>query len=101
VEEVTTSETSVCYNETARCNIPECSNLHTRRHENLKSHKETIFSCLTSSRFVQALVGMPGTREVSASSIGHGDESLKFAITWLALVFITGKAPSSNLVPEI
>jgi hypothetical protein len=38
METVRTSETWVCYNETIWCNIPEGSNLHTRRRENLKSH---------------------------------------------------------------
>jgi hypothetical protein len=38
-DEVRTSETSVCYNETTRRYIGEGSNLHTRRRKNLKSHK--------------------------------------------------------------
>jgi hypothetical protein len=38
MEAVRTSETSVYSNETTRRYIPEGSNLHTRRHENLKSH---------------------------------------------------------------
>jgi hypothetical protein len=38
MEAVRTSETSVYSNETTRRNIPEASNLHTRRRENLKSH---------------------------------------------------------------
>lgn len=36
---VSTSETSVNFNQTTRCNIPEDSQLHSRRHENLKSHQ--------------------------------------------------------------
>jgi hypothetical protein len=39
MEEVLTSETSVNFYETARRNIPEDCHLHTRRRENLKSHK--------------------------------------------------------------
>jgi hypothetical protein len=35
---VHTSETSVNFNVTTRRYIPEDSKLHTRRHENLKSH---------------------------------------------------------------
>jgi hypothetical protein len=35
---VSTSETSVNFYQTSRRNIPEESNLRTRRHENLKSH---------------------------------------------------------------
>jgi hypothetical protein len=38
LEAVSTCETSV-YSETTRCYMPESSNLHTRRRENLKSHK--------------------------------------------------------------
>jgi hypothetical protein len=38
MEAVRTSETLV-YSETTRCYIPERSHLHTRRRENLKSHK--------------------------------------------------------------
>jgi hypothetical protein len=38
MDAVHTSETSVYYNETARRNIPEGSNCHNRRRENLKSH---------------------------------------------------------------
>jgi hypothetical protein len=42
MEAVRISETSVCYNETTRRNIPEEFSLHTRRRENLKPHiKET------------------------------------------------------------
>jgi hypothetical protein len=44
VEEVSTSEMSVYY-ETTRRNVPERSNLHTRRRENLKSHKLPCISC--------------------------------------------------------
>jgi hypothetical protein len=39
MEAVRTSVTSVCSKETTRCNIPGGFNLHTRRRENLKSHK--------------------------------------------------------------
>jgi hypothetical protein len=38
MEVVRTSETSVYFNETAWCNIPEGHHLHTRCRENLKSH---------------------------------------------------------------
>jgi hypothetical protein len=38
MEAVRTSETSVYFNVTRRRYIPEDSNLHTRRLENLKSH---------------------------------------------------------------
>jgi hypothetical protein len=38
IEAVRTSETSVNLNVTTRRYIPEGSNLHTRRRENLKSH---------------------------------------------------------------
>jgi hypothetical protein len=38
MEVVRTSETSVHFNETTRRYIPESTKLHTRRHENLKSH---------------------------------------------------------------
>jgi hypothetical protein len=39
MEAVSTSETTVNFYQTTRCNIPEDSHLHTRRRENLKSHK--------------------------------------------------------------
>jgi hypothetical protein len=38
MEALNTSETSLNLYQTARCNIPEDSHLHTRRPENLKSH---------------------------------------------------------------
>jgi hypothetical protein len=38
MEVVRTYETSVHFNETARCQDPENCHLHTRRRENLKSH---------------------------------------------------------------
>jgi hypothetical protein len=41
MEAVRTSETSVNFNQTTRCNNPDDSHLHTRRRENLKSQKET------------------------------------------------------------
>jgi hypothetical protein len=37
------SETSVYYNETTRSYIPNGSHLHTRRLENLKSHRDQFF----------------------------------------------------------
>jgi hypothetical protein len=39
VEVAITSETSVNFYQTTRRNNPEDSHLHTRRHENQKSHK--------------------------------------------------------------
>jgi hypothetical protein len=44
MEAVHTSETSAHSNETAQRCIPEDSKLHTRRHENLKSHIVTMLS---------------------------------------------------------
>jgi hypothetical protein len=38
MEAVRAFETFVCYNETTRRNIPEGSNILSRRHENLQSH---------------------------------------------------------------
>jgi hypothetical protein len=40
IEAVSTSETSVNFYQTTWRNIPEDSHLHTRRRENLKSHKD-------------------------------------------------------------
>jgi hypothetical protein len=40
MEAASTSETSVKFYQTARCNIPKDSHLHTRRRENLKSHPD-------------------------------------------------------------
>jgi hypothetical protein len=40
-ETVSTSETSVSFYQTTLRNIPEDYHLHTRRRENLKSHKTT------------------------------------------------------------
>jgi hypothetical protein len=37
MEVVRTSETSIYYNETTRCNIPKSTNLHIHRRENVKS----------------------------------------------------------------
>jgi hypothetical protein len=42
MEAVRTSETSVNFNVTTRRYIPENSKLHSRRHENLKSHKQYV-----------------------------------------------------------
>jgi hypothetical protein len=42
MEAVRTSETSVYFNETAWCSIPEGYCIHIRRRENMKSHKFTI-----------------------------------------------------------
>jgi hypothetical protein len=39
MEAVSTSEASVNFYRTTRCNIREDSHLHTRRRENLKSHQ--------------------------------------------------------------
>jgi hypothetical protein len=39
MEAASTSETSVNFYQNTRRNIPEGSYLHTRRHENLKSHQ--------------------------------------------------------------
>jgi hypothetical protein len=36
-------ETSVSFYNTTRRNTPEDSHLYTRRHENLKSHKDTFY----------------------------------------------------------
>jgi hypothetical protein len=44
MEAVGTSETSVYSSETARPYIPEGSNLHTRRRENLRSHIYCLFT---------------------------------------------------------
>jgi len=44
MEAVRTSETSVNFNVTTRRYIPEDSKLHTRRRENLKSHKGNDYS---------------------------------------------------------
>jgi hypothetical protein len=42
IEAETTSEILVNFYQTTRCNNPEDSHLHTRRRENLKSHKSFI-----------------------------------------------------------
>jgi hypothetical protein len=38
MEAVSASETSIFYNDTTRRNIPEGSNVYTRRRDNMKSH---------------------------------------------------------------
>jgi hypothetical protein len=48
MEAVGTSKTSVNFYKTTRCNIPEDSHLHTRRHENLKSNQFYIILPCTS-----------------------------------------------------
>jgi hypothetical protein len=45
IEAVRTSETSVHFNVTTRRYIPVDSKLHTRRRENLKSHKYELDVC--------------------------------------------------------
>jgi hypothetical protein len=56
MEAVRNSETSVNFNVTTRCYIPEDSELHTRCRENLKSHigycdlKNSTFTCRTLRR---------------------------------------------------
>jgi hypothetical protein len=40
---VSTSEKSVNICQATRCNIPEDNHLHTRRHENLKSHQDSYY----------------------------------------------------------
>jgi hypothetical protein len=47
MEAVCTSETSVSFNETPRCYIPEYSQLHTRRRENVK------FRCIQSVQLIR------------------------------------------------
>jgi hypothetical protein len=42
MEAASTSETSANFYQTARHNNPEDSHFHTRRRENLKSHKENV-----------------------------------------------------------
>jgi hypothetical protein len=56
MEAVHTSETSINFNLTTRRNIPEDYKLHTRCHENLKSHKIIFYSPhgLNLQRTVQA-----------------------------------------------
>jgi hypothetical protein len=46
MEAASTSETSVNFYQTTRCNIPEDSRLHTRRRENLNSHDALISSAM-------------------------------------------------------
>jgi hypothetical protein len=43
IQAVRISETSVYFNVTTRCYITESCHLHTRRHEKLKSHEDTIW----------------------------------------------------------
>jgi hypothetical protein len=43
MEAVRTSETLAYFNVTTRRYIPQASKLHTRRHENLKSHIKTVY----------------------------------------------------------
>jgi hypothetical protein len=45
IEAVRISETSVNFNVTTRCYIPQDSVLYTRRRENLKSHKANEMFC--------------------------------------------------------
>jgi hypothetical protein len=60
MESVRTSETSVNFNVTTRRYIPEDSKLHTRRRENLKSHKCIFFISIKRlkdiSKYLQQLV---------------------------------------------
>jgi nucleoside diphosphate kinase len=47
MEAVRTSETSVNFYQTTRCNNAEDSHLHTRRRENLKSHMVDFVTMIT------------------------------------------------------
>jgi hypothetical protein len=51
---VSTCETSVSFYETAPCNVPEDSHLHTRRYKNLKSLVGLMFVLGVLNRFVPA-----------------------------------------------
>jgi hypothetical protein len=42
MEAARTSETSIKFNATTRCHIPEDSKLHTRRRENLKTRSDYL-----------------------------------------------------------
>jgi hypothetical protein len=42
MEAVRTSETSVCFNDTIQLYKPEGYHLHTRRRENVKSHRPSL-----------------------------------------------------------
>jgi hypothetical protein len=53
VATVRISETSVHYNVTTRRYIPEDSKLHTRRRENLKSHKKILTHIVIHTHFLQ------------------------------------------------
>jgi hypothetical protein len=61
VEAVSTSETSVYSNETTRRYIPEGSNLHTLRRENLKFHRFFIFNYIN-TEFLSTEVQINGER---------------------------------------
>jgi hypothetical protein len=52
MQAVRTSETSVYYKETQRSNIPEGSNLHTRRRVNLKSHVKSYVLSEVRTKFL-------------------------------------------------
>jgi hypothetical protein len=57
MEAVGTSETSVNFLHTTRCNVPEDSRLHIRRSENLKSsHSQDLQELFTVFFFVQLLL---------------------------------------------
>jgi hypothetical protein len=65
MEAASTSETSVNFYQTTRCNTPEDSHLHTRSHEKLKSHQ------------LQEMFEVQHARNVRK---GHGKEDHKIHI---------------------
>jgi hypothetical protein len=80
MEAVRTSETSV-YSETTRCYIPERSHLHTRRRENLKSHKYIhnfkTSSLITLTAGSRACVSSLTTSCAVSVSVGRSSCSLR------------------------
>jgi hypothetical protein len=73
MEAVHICETSVCYNETKRHNIPEASNLHTCHHENFKSHKFLKVTHMDVSYYTSEILVL--LRELAISSQSSGGMS--------------------------
>jgi hypothetical protein len=87
MEAVDTSETTVNFYDTTRCDKPEDSHVHTRRHENLKSHSVCICLplLLLSRTVLKNDVGAALSRDVNMFLLKG-----KKKVTWYVLKYRLG-----------
>jgi hypothetical protein len=102
VQVVRTSETSVYFNETARCCVPEACHLRTRRRENLKSHIGSFylnFALCYSGQPQNASLGSTGTEERTRCFLSH-DQGTEIGAARLGRALPPGKGPPVPIVQE-